>query len=393
MTGLSSTGFEAKTLPVILEDIATRLKATFGSGTDTTVDEVVMLIVDAIAIEIKENWNGAQLQYDFLNPANAEGIPLDNIGAITNTPRLAGSKSTVAVDITGIQGSVIAANFLRSVDDTGDQFQTTESNVLPIVGSQPLQITMEALGDGPIPAVAGTLNQGSLPAGVTTMTNPTDAALGSFDETDEEYRVGRKSRLASIGAATVVAIKAALLTVSGVNVNGVEVFENDTDVTRIDLTPALGPHSIRALVSGGADQDIIDSLGAKKGAGTFTDGTITGTFTDPTDGQTFTIRFSRVTDIEMYVTVSVLTFDSSYGDGTPANGDAAIKAAILALTWSVGEDVTLPKLQNAVTSIPGIITYTLFFDDAITPTTDTTVVIAEGEQGDFDTSRTIAGHI
>lgn len=383
MTGLSSAGFTPKTLAEITEDIQVRLRSTFGSGVDTTTDEVLMQIVNAFALELEELWNGALLQYDFLNPNNAEGIALDNIGAITNTPRLAGSKSTVTVNITGTQGSVIPANFIRSVQDTGDQFQTTESNVLPVVGSQPLVITMEALEDGPIPCIAGTLNQGSLPAGVTAMTNPTDATLGSLDETDEEYRVNRASRLISIGAATVPAIKAALLTVSGVT--AVTVFENDTDVTDTSLVPNLPPHSIRALVLGGADQDIIDMIGIKKGAGTYTDGTTSGTYTDPADGQTFPIRFSRVTEIDIYVTVTVTSKDSNY----PATGDQDIEDAILALTWEVGEDVILPKLQNAVTSIPGIITYTLYFDTSATPTTDTTITIQPTEQADFDSTRTI----
>jgi len=238
---------------------------------------------------------------------------------------------------------------------------------------------MTALNDGPVAAIAGTLNQGTLPSGVTIMINPTDAELGTNDETDEEYRIGLTSRLAALGAGTVPAIKAALLTVLGVNT--VAVFENDTDLTNANGLP---PHSIRALVQGGADQDIIDTLGVKKGAGTYTDGTVSGTYTDPTDGQTFTINFSRSTDIAIYVTVNVTIKDGNY----PGTGDQDIEDAILALTWELGEDVTKPKLQNAITSIPGIIDYDLFFGTTITPVTDTPITIANFELADFDSTRT-----
>lgn len=378
MTGLSSTGFLAKTEQEIRDDIKSRARSFFGSGIETDADSAVMNVFNPVIIELEELWQGAQLLYEFQNPNAAEGVSLDNIGAITNTPRIEGAKSTVVVQATGTPGSVIPQFYKRGVQDTGDLFQTLTSQVLPIVGSQPLEFTMEALEDGPITAIAGTLNQGALPSGVTSIINAVDATEGSFDETDEEYRISRKERLAATGAATVVSIKAALLGVAGVT--SVAVFENDTGVTDSNGLP---PHSIRALVAGGTDQDIIDTLGVKKGAGTFTDGSISGTYTDPVDGQAFTIRFSRVTAIGIYVAVNVTSKDASY----PVTGDQDIEDAILALEWDVGEDVVLPKLQNAVTSVPGIITYTLFFDTSASPVVDSTIVIAVDEQADFDSTR------
>ncbi|MBU2645877.1 hypothetical protein KKI24_14305 [bacterium] len=338
-----------------------------------------MQFINPIALEIEESWQGTETVYDMFNPANAEGVPLDNIGAFTLTPRVEGAKSTVTVDCYGTAGSTIPQYFQRAVETTGEIFQTLAAHTLPVVGSQPLQITMEALSDGPVQCIAGTLNQGTLPSGVTSMTNETDATLGSYDETDETYRINRKARLAQIAAATTVSIKAALLSnVSGIT--AIKVFENDTDETDSNSLP---PHSIHCLCSGGADQDIWDVIGVKKGAGTYTKGSEVGTFEDPTDGQTFPIRFSRVSSISMYVDVVITSKDSNY----PATGDADIEAAILALTWEVGDDVTLPKLQAAVTATPGIVTYTLYFATTATPLVDATVVIADTEQAVFDSTR------
>lgn len=381
MSGLTAAGFEAKTLDEILTDVKARLRSSYGSGVETDTDEVVMVTLLPVILELVELWQGSQGQYDFFNKLNAEGISLDNLGAIINVPRLSGVKSTVVVEATGTEGSIIPANFLRSVEDTNEPFQTLESFTLPAAGSQPFDISMSALNDGPVASVAGTLNQGTLPSGVTILINTVDAILGTFDETDEEYRIGLSARLAALGAGTVVSIKAALLTISAVN--SATVFENDTSATDGDGLP---PHSIRALVEGGADQDIWDTLGIKKGAGTFTDGTEVGTFTDPVDGQTFTMRFSRPSLIDIYVDVVVTSKDATY----PVTGDADIEAAILAEgnLFELGEDVVLPRLQNAVTSVPGIITYTLFFDTSATPLVDATIVIAATEKADFDSSRT-----
>lgn len=381
MSGLTAAGFEAKTLDEILTDIKARLRSSYGSGVETDTDEVVMVTLLPVILELVELWQGSQGQYDFFNKLNAEGISLDNLGAIINVPRLSGVKSTVVVEATGTEGSIIPANFLRSVEDTNEPFQTLESFTLPAAGSQPFDISMSALNDGPVASVAGTLNQGTLPAGVTILVNTVDAILGTFDETDEEYRIGLSARLAALGAGTVVSIKAALLTISGVS--SAAVFENDTDITDGNGLP---PHSIRALVEGGADQDIWDTLGIKKGAGTFTDGTEVGTFTDPVDNQTFTMRFVRATLVSIFVDVVVTSKDATY----PTLGDDEIEAAILAEgdLFELGEDVILPRLQNAVTSVPGIITYTLFFAKTATPLVDATIVIAATEKADFDSSRT-----
>lgn len=380
MSGLTTSGFAAKTLTEILDSVKARLRSSFGSAVDTNTDSVIMVTLNPVLLEVEELWQGAQGQYDFLNKNNSEGVPLDNIGAIINVPRLAGTSSVVDVDVTGTAATVIPAGTIRSVEDTNEPFQTLIDYTLPASGSQPYSIEMSALNDGPIPAVAGTLNQGSLPSGVTIMTNPTDATLGTDDETDEAYRIGMGTRLAAIGNGTVIAIKAAISSVDGVT--AVTVLENDTNTTDSDGLP---PHSIRALVSGTyTNQDVIDALGENKGAGTFTDGTIPGTYTDPVDGQEFDINFSSPAEISMYVSVVVTSSDATF----PATGLVDVKNAIIAegLTFELGDDVILPRLQSAVTSVPGIVSYTLFFATTATPVTDTTVTISNSEIADFDTA-------
>lgn len=381
MAGLTSTGFTAKRFDQILTSIKAALKPAFGSGVDTSEDSIVMQIVNPIALEIEEGWQGTQKVYDSMNPNHAEGVALDNIGAITSVPRVQGAKSTVIVDCEGSEGSVIPKYFQLAVETTGEIFQTKASHTLPAVGSQPLQITMEAINDGPVMAIAGTLNQGTLPSGVTSMENATDASVGTYDETDEDYRIGRKERLAQIAAATVLSIKSSLLNSEWVpDVSAAKVFENDTGEVDVMGSP---PHSIRCLVFGGADQDIIDVIGVKKGAGTYTDGTVSGTFTDPDDGQEFPIRFTRVTLSEIYVTVEVTGKTDNY----PVTGDQDIKDNILALIWDIGEDVTLPKLQGAIVSVPGITEYTVYFATTDPPLTDTNIIIAPDVLADLDSTR------
>jgi hypothetical protein len=377
MAGLTPQGWNPKTFTEILTAITDNLRTSFGSGTETTVDAILMQIIDPIALEIAEPWAGMTLIYDQLNGNVAEGVVLDNIGTITNTPRVAGSKSTVIVQATGTEGASIPANFQRGVETTNKLFETLQEFTLPAVGLQPFEFSMSALEDGEVQAIAGTLNQGSLPAGVTVMINAVDAVLGSFDETDEEYRIGRVERLSAFGSSTIPAIKAAILSIVGVS--GATIIENVENLTDVNGIP---PHKFRAVVAGGSDQDIIDAIGVKKPAGIGTNGAISGTYTDPTDGQEFPIDFSRTTSILMYSDIVIVK-----NDDYPTDGDNLIEANLLALNWELGEDVVLPKLQGAVTTIPGITSYTLFFAKTAVPLTDTTVVIAPGETALFDSTR------
>ena len=379
MAGLTASGFTAKTLNEIAEDVKARWRPVFGSGVDTSTDSALVNVGNPIFTEIREVWEGMLLLYGFLNPNDAEGIALDNIGAITNTPRIGGTRSTVTVQAEGNEGAVIPSGFQLSVQDTGVIFETLAEQTLPAVGSQPLEFTMRALDDGPLQAISGTLNVGGLPSGVTSIVNNVDATLGTLDETDEQYRIGRKTRLAALGAGTVAAIRSEILSVTGVT--AATILENDTDITDSNGVP---PHSFIALVTGGAGQDIIDAIGRKKGAGTGTAGDVSGTYTDET-GQEFTIRFQRESAVSIYVAVTITEKTTSY----PVNGDDLIVQNIIAYeaTLNAGDDVVLPPLQNAVTSVPGIVSYTLFFDTAPSPTTDTPVIIAFDERADFDSTR------
>jgi len=379
MSGLDSTGFTPKRFSEISSDIKARLRSAFGSSLDTTDDSTIMQLINPIMLEIEESWQGSQAIYDFLNPAAAEGTSLDNIGIITNTPRIAGTKSTVTVTATGISGSVIPVGFQRAVEDTGDIFELTSdtgAQTIPVSGT--IDFQMDAIEDGPIQCVAGTLTQGSLPSGVTDVVNSSDGDLGTYDETDEEYRVGRKARLAAIGGATLPTIKAALLSVD--NVSSAAVQENVTDET----VDSLLPHSIRCVVGGTyTNQDVIDKIGEEKGAGIATNGSISGTYTD-SDGQTYTIYFDDLSDIDIYIIVTVTSKDSDY----PADGDDQIEEALLDLEseFEPGVDVTLPRLQNAVTSVPGILAYTLTFGTSPAPAGSANITIDFDERANLDSA-------
>ena len=133
------------------------------------------------------------------------------------------------------------------------------------------------------------------------------------------------------------------------------VFENVTDVVDVNGIPA---HSFEAVVLGGLDADIRQSIFDTKPAGIRSHGGVTGTVTDST-GIAHTIQFSRPTSYSIWLELDI-TYDASKW---PADGVAQVKAAILgALTpangYTLGKDVTKWGVGAPVDQVPGVLNVT-----------------------------------
>ena len=100
-------------------------------------------------------------------------------------------------------------------------------------------------------------------------------------------------------------------------------FYNDTDAPNADGVPA---HSIEVLVLGGLDQAIADALwSVAGGSGIHLHGSTTKTVVD-SQGNTQTVRFSRPTQVPIYVVADV-TYDNTPGV-FPSNGGTQIQNAL-----------------------------------------------------------------
>lgn len=250
------------------------------------------------------------------------------------------------------------------------------------VGINQAVATVTAIEDGPIIGPAGTLNTILTPvAGLDSVINVTDVSIGRLTETDNELRLRRAETLQTAGASTPEAIVARIRSLNGVE--DVFIFENQNNVPDTDGRP---PHSFELVVSGGAEQEIIQLLWEVKPAGIKTVGQITGTATDST-GQPQTIRFSRPTEVEIFLEVD-LTIDTTI---FPANGLAAAEQAFVTQgnSFGIGRDVIVtPALICALNNIPGILGIDVRIGTSAGPTLDDNIPIAINEIPVFDSSRT-----
>lgn len=182
-------------------------------------------------------------------------------------------------------------------------------------------------------------------AGWVSVINEFSPNLGRNLETDEELRIRRELSLGSIGSGTIDAIRGKLLNLTGVT--SVLIIENATDATVNNIPP----HSFEALVSGGDNLTIAQTIWDNKGAGIQSYGNLSIPVKDSTGFEHF-IKFSRPTFLYIYVNVHITKDVNIF----PVDGDDLIKSNLVSQIskLSVGESVLYQSLFTSIYSVAGV---------------------------------------
>lgn len=437
MSGVTATGFEARTVDELEADLIADMRAVFGAGVNVDPRSRPGQLIAVLAERFATIWDLAEAVANALDPASASGAQLDAICALTGTVRKTGTVSNVTVILAGTAGTSIPAARLK-VDGQSVTFELLAPGSLVVAtswsagavaagatrkndgsvwvaltagtaavaptgagptfvdgtitwrrigaGDGTRELVFVGVGVGPLQAYAGTLTVIDTPiAGWTGAFNFLDATPGTNPETDAELRLRREQEITDGGTATVPSIRAALLKVVGVT--EVHLFENTTDATVGTLTP----HSIEALVTGGADADIRAALFASVAAGIATVGTTSGTVTD-SEGYGHTIKFSRPTTVDVYATVTIVKDPTLY----PTNGDDLVAQAIVDAgnARAQGRDVVASQVAASIWDVPGVLDVTsTFIGTAPSPGTSTTIVLTIRQKAAYDTTRVVVTSI
>lgn len=381
--GVTSTGFSKKTLADLLAEIETAERAQINAALNLSPSSVLGQLNGIYADKLRELWDVAEAVYRSLYPDSASGEALDNVAAITGAVRQSATKSTVDVTCTGTPATALPLGRVVSVAGSGDRFVSTAPAV--IGGGGTVVVPFESEEFGPIAAPAGTLTVIETPvAGWASATNPLDAALGTDEETDDAFRARRLDLLSVAGKGTVESIRANVLSVGGVS--QAFVFENTTNTTNVDGLP---PKSFEVVVDGGADADLATAIFITKPAGIEPYGTTTENVVD-SQGFTHAMKFSRPTDVNIWIAVTVQVDAPVFGGGSTPAGIAQVKDALVALgdSLDIGADVIALAFRCAPLEVAGVIDVTAFAIDTIpVPVGTVNIPIATRALAKFDTSR------
>ena len=294
---------------------------------------------------------------------------------------------------------------ISSADETGynglypvtvldvDHFEVTPfvtPTVTPATGSynadEAVAVQAESVNTGPIVGAARLITTiVNAISGWDFVDNIDAAVLGKNVETDAEFRTRRLAALLGLGNATLDAIRGDLLTAA--NVSQALVFENDTDLT----VSGRPPHSVEALVVGGADQGIAVALFASNAGGIATFGTEGPFVVTDSQGTDHNVAFSRPAERDIWLEID-FTVDAEF----PADGLTQAEDAVLAYgaALNIGDDVIVyPQLVGTVDQIPGILDMVIRIADTVdggsdpNPTLDNNITIDETEISAWDRIR------
>lgn len=344
--GVTSDGFNRKTLPDIKADLITSLESIFGD-INSNDESVFGQLIGVFSKFAADYWEQLEYTYFGFYPSSASGSALDGVCEINGIVRLSATQTTVTCELTGVASTVIPA---------GSQVSNTAGDIFELDG--PVTLTggtgtgeFTAVEYGPIPAIGGTVTTIITPVvGWSTVDNSADGEAGRYEETDAELRQRRIATISIIGAATVEAITGRLIQeVDGIT--AVNVYTN-----RDDTTDSFGrpPHSVEAVVLGGLDADIRAKLWETVAAGIETYGNVSGTITD-SNGDTQNVYFSRPTEQYVWVEVTITSYYSE--EIFPDDWEDQIKNAVAeyGADLPMGKDLIIDRWQVPIyNNVPGI---------------------------------------
>lgn len=383
--GLTDAGFTPATLEEVKLDLETDMLGDVASDLDLDPDNPIGQHIGIFSSKLAEVWELLDVAFGAFDDTKAEGSLLDALCALTGTKRPADAKGTVTVTCTLTNGTVLPDTVTVSDPlDPSNTWKLKTAYTATFTGAHDL--VFECTRVGVVPALAGKLTNIDTPvAGWSAATNALDAATGRLQALDSELRLLRRAELPSQGDCSVPALRAALLQVSGVV--SVNVKQNTSMVTDSSGRP---PKSVEAIIWDGItpaalNASIIETIAKNTAAGIESHGDTTGTYTDAY-GEVYTVKFTRVTQVEFTVTITV-TQDPNADPYSASD----IKAAIVAYgntAHASGATVVIERIKAVALVMPGVFDVTACTLDtpAISPTTGN-VTLAENEFPVFDTSR------
>lgn len=378
--GITNEGFNRKRLDQLLLELNDEVKSIFGDNFNVSPESPDGQVNGTISESNANLWEIAEEAYNSFNPSAVTKVTQDNLYQLNGLIRLPATSSLSLLTVVGTQGTIIPLGSLISTSDTNVQFSTDSEVTIPVGGS--ISVSASAVNTGDILALAGTLTVIDTPiTGWDSVTNPTDAMVGTEEESDVEFRARRDRSVARDAQAIIDAIFAEVRSVSGVT--QAVVLENDTNVG--PDANGLPAHSVHVIVVGGTDEDLGEAIFVKKTLGVTPFGTTTVQVEDD-QGIPHDISFSRPTQVPIYVEVNLTTFT-----GYPVDGDDQIKQAIVDYAegnlvagrgFFLGDNVIHSEMYTPINTIPGHTVDSMFIkiSSPADQTSDIPIAITETSQ-------------
>lgn len=369
--GVTERGFRRKTYQDIIASMEAKAQDLFGANIDLSSASPLALFLRVIAFSLSLLWAAAEHVYNSAFVDLAVGQSLDYAVKYAGLTRRPATPARRLVRFTGDPGVTIPRGFLIEAEGSGIRFFTLD--VVEIGDDGTADVMAQAI-------ISGTIGNVS-PNQISVITNPVPGISsvtglesernveGLDRETDRELRERYYQSLGAGGAATIDAIRAAVLSVAGVR--AAKVYHNPTMATDEHGHP---PKSVEIVVLGGADNDVAEAIHSAIAAGIESVGS-TEVHVIDAGGEAQLIRFTRAQVVDIYVTVRVTTASSYPVDGDEQIRDAVVRyiggidsAGNLQTGTGLSEPVIWTALIEAARKVTGVLDVDVTVGTAPNPT-------------------------
>jgi len=206
-------------------------------------------------------------------------------------------------------------------------------------------VAVEATDAGPVEQAPDTITTIRTPIlGWDSVTNPQEASVGRYEETDEELRLRWRNTKFQFATNIVESLYSAVFSLEGVS-NAV-IYENDTDA--VDENGVL-PHSFLVLVDGGLSSDVATAIWRNRPTAIRSQGNTSVDIID-SFGYVRTVNFSRPTEVQVYIEIDLET-----NNRFPEEGEQKIKEALISYIngLTINDDVVYSRLYTPINSVEG----------------------------------------
>lgn len=388
MTQLTDTGLVVSRLVDRINELTASIQSIFGPSIDLDPDTIDGQTLGIFAESINNLDMLLGQLYGCLNPSNASGAVLSAMVQWNGITRKTPSYSTDVLTLGGTYKTLVPAGSLFHNTMSQAIFASDADATIPQAGVVNVPVTCTVIGAQVAPA--GMTTAIDTPVfGLQTCTNAADAIVGAPIEQDGALRTRRAQSTAYPSQTINDGIYAGIANISGVT--DLQVYENDQPTP--NPTTGQAANSIYAVVEGGANQDIWNTLLLKKTAGIPTLGSVNGSANDSQGNPKF-VNFDRPTYINIYVTVN-----GTQRPGWPTDGDTQIQNAIvnwaqgftdpdnpdndIPAHYTIGEEVIQSDIYSPIAPIPGKSITSIFIGTAPNPTTSANVQILYNQKARY----------
>lgn len=241
--------------------ITERFKQIYGNDIDLATTSADGVYVETLSLMINNILQSFKQFYSQLDIRTASGPFLDALCALSNVYRKGETNSTCSITLTLDEDATqnYTTKSISLADKNGNVWTcTSETDMIFKPGvAQSIIVTCET--SGPVKAEAGWIDRLVSNEVVMTISQTSDANVGSYSESDSELRARRNSSLGATGNTVLETLVGTLLDINGID--DVKIYNNDSTgtITALDNT-SIKQHDLYIVLRKKANVDIADSL-------------------------------------------------------------------------------------------------------------------------------------